>query len=124
MADLAPINNKELKTSGAVLALLVLSIIASSMLLVTPFWFLWPIITVCLLIAVGYFSASKYCYGCPSCKKDFKIAALQDFFAPHGISRGPNGELYEWKLLKCPSCGKREKFFRVKSAKDHSVSAE
>jgi len=124
MTDRAPISKRELKTSAAVLALLIGGIIVSSILLVTPYWFLWPIITVCLLVAVGYFSASKYSYQCPNCKKDFKITALQDFFAPHGISRGQKGELYEWKLLKCPSCGNREKCFRVELAKAHSVSVE
>ncbi len=112
MTDRAPISKRELKTSAAVIALLIAGIIVSSILLVTPYWFLWPIITVCLLIAVGYFSASKYSYQCPNCKEEFKITALQDFFAPHGISRGPDGELYEWKLLKCPSCSKRMKCFR------------
>ena len=124
MTDRAPISKRELKTSVAVIALLVLSIIASSILLATSYWFLWPVIAVCLLIAVGYFSASKYSYQCPNCRKELKITALQDFFAPHGISRGPNGELYEWELLKCPSCSKRAKCFRVEPAKDQSVSAE
>ena len=124
MTDRAPISKRELKTSAAVIALLIGGIIVSSILLATPYWFLWPIITVCLLITVGYFSASKYSYQCPICKKEFKITALQDFFAPHGISRGPDRELYEWKLLKCPSCGKRMKCFRVEPAKDLSVSAK
>jgi DNA-directed RNA polymerase subunit RPC12/RpoP len=124
MTDRAPISKRELKTSAAVLVLLIGGIIVSSILLVTSYWFLWPIITVCLLVAVGYFSASKYSYQCPNCKKEFKITVLQDFFAPHGISRGPSGELYEWKLLKCPSCGSRSKCFRVESAKAHSVNAE
>jgi len=124
MTDRAPISKKELKTSVAVIAFLIAGIILSSTLLVTPYWFLWPIITVCLLIAVGYFSASKYSYQCPNCKKEFKLTALQDFFAPHGISKGPDGELYEWKLLRCSSCGKRMRCFRVESAKAHPVSVE
>lgn len=124
MTNRAPISKGELKTSAAVLVLLIGGIIVSSILLVTSYWFLWPIITVCLLVAVGYFSASKYSYQCPNCKKEFKITALQDFFAPHGISRGPSGELYEWKLLKCPSCASRSKCFRVESAKANSVNAE
>ena len=124
MTDRAPLSKRELKTSVAVIALLVLSIIASSILLATSYWFLWPVIAVCPLIAVGYFSSSKYSYRCSSCKKELKITVLQDFFAPHGINRGPSGELYEWKLLKCPSCSKRVKCFRVEPAKDLSVSAE
>jgi DNA-directed RNA polymerase subunit RPC12/RpoP len=86
--------------------------------------FCGPLSWFALLVAVGYFSASKYSYQCPNCKKEFKITSLQDFFAPHGISRGPNGELYERKLLKCPLYGKRDKSFRVESAKDNSVSAD
>ena len=119
MTGLASISKRELKTSAAVIALLITAIIISSTLLVTSYWFLWPIIIVCLLLAVGYFSATKYSYRCPNCMEEFKITALQDFFAPHGISRGSNGELYEWKLLKCPSCNKRVKCFRVEPAKNH-----
>ena len=100
MTERAPISKRELKTSIAVITLLIAGIFVSSTLLATPYWFLWPIIAACLLIAVGYFCASKYSYKCPNCKKAFKITALQDFFAPHGISRGPNGELYEWKAAQ------------------------
>jgi hypothetical protein len=113
MTTPAPISKKELKTSIAVIGLVIGTISFGSLLLFTPYWFVWPIIVVCTLVAVGYFSASKYNYQCPACKVEFKITALQDFFAPHGISKGPKGELYEWKLLKCPQCGKREKCFRV-----------
>lgn len=66
-----------------------------------------------LLVAVGYFMASKDVYQCLSCKEVFKIIKLQDFFAPHGITKTSNGQLYEWKLLKCPGCSKREKCYRA-----------
>jgi hypothetical protein len=95
------------------IALIVGVIAVSSLLLVTPFWFVWPVIFVSLLVAIGYFLASKDPYQCPSCKKAFKVTALQDFFAPHGITKSSNGQLYEWKLLKCPECKKREKCFRA-----------
>jgi hypothetical protein len=113
MANPAPTSKKELKTSIAVIGLVIGTISVSSLLQFTPYGFVWPIIVVCTIVAVGYFFASKYSYQCPACKVEFKITALQDFFAPHGISKGPNGELYEWKLLKCPQCRKRQKCFRV-----------
>ena len=59
----------------------------SSLLLVTQYWFVWPAIIVCVLVAVGYFTASKDIYQCPSCKEAFKITKLQDFFALHGITK-------------------------------------
>jgi hypothetical protein len=89
----------------------------SSLLLVTQYWFVWPVILVCLLVAIGYFTASKDPYQCPSCKKAFKVTTLQDFFALHGITKGFNGQLYEWKLLKCPECNKREKCYRAQEEK-------
>ena len=93
---------KEIKQSVLVIVLLIGIIVISTPLLLSSYWFVWPIIVVCLLIGVGYFSVSKHPYQCPSCNKQFRITALQDFFAPHGISRGSNGEVYEWKMLKCP----------------------
>jgi fatty-acid desaturase len=108
-----PISKRELKTSLLFIALIVGVIAISSLLLVTQVWFVWPVILVCLLVAIGYFTASKDPYQCPSCKKAFKVTALQDFFALHGITKGSNGQVYEWKLLKCPECNRREKCYRA-----------
>ena len=113
MLKQAPISKRELKTSILFIALIVGVIALSSLFLVTQYWFVWPVIIVCLFIAVGYFAASKYAYQCPSCDRAFNITALKDFFAPHGITKGSNKQLYEWKLLKCPGCNKREKCYRV-----------
>ncbi len=112
MAKQTQISKKELKKSALLIALIVGIITISSLLLLTQYWFVWPAILVGVLIVVGYFSASKDFYQCPSCDKKFKITALQDFFAPHGLTKGSNGELFEWKLLKCPQCDKREKCYR------------
>jgi hypothetical protein len=117
MAKPEPISKKELKTSSIIIALIVGAFILSTLLLFTQYWFAWPIIIVCLLIAVGYSTASKHLYQCPSCKKKFKITVVQDFFAPHGITKGPNNQLYEWKLLKCPECTKRGKCYRAQDPK-------
>jgi len=114
MSKQAPISKRELKTSLLVIALIVGVLSLSSLLLLTQYWFVWPGIVVCLLVFVGYFAASKTTYQCPSCEKAFKITALQDFFAPHGITKSSNGQLLEWKLLKCPGCNRREKCYRVK----------
>jgi hypothetical protein len=114
MAKPEPISKRELKISLGVITLIIAVLLLSSLLLFTPYWFVWPIILAGLLVTIGYTTASKNFYGCPSCKKEFKISALQDFFAPHGISRGPKVELYEWKVLKCPDCHNRQKCFRVK----------
>jgi fatty-acid desaturase len=113
MTKPAAIPKKELKQSILVIALLVGVLVVSTLLLVTPYWFVWPAIVVCLLVGIGYFSASKHPYQCPSCNRQFRITALQDFFAFHGISKGSNGEVYEWKRLKCPQCRRREKCYRV-----------
>jgi fatty-acid desaturase len=113
MVKQAPISKRELKTSVALIALIVGALILSSFLLFTQFWFFWPVILVTLLVAVGYFSASKSYYQCPSCDKAFKITALQDFFALHGITKTSDGQLLEWKRLRCPKCNKREKCFRT-----------
>jgi hypothetical protein len=113
MSKQAPISKRELKTSLLLIALIVGAIALSSFLLVTQYWFVWPAIIVCMLVGVGYFSASKGVYQCPSCKEVFKITKLQDFFAPHGITKGSNSQLFEWKLLKCPKCNRREKCFRA-----------
>jgi fatty-acid desaturase len=112
MSKQVPISKQELKKSLLLIALIVGAIALSSLLLFTQFWFVWPAIIVCLLFAVGYFTASKDTYECSSCKKAFKITAMQDFLAPHGVTKGTNGQLYEWKLLKCPGCNKREKCYR------------
>jgi hypothetical protein len=117
MAKPDPISKKELKTSAIIIALIVGAFVLSTLLLFTQYWFAWPIIIVCLLIVVGYFTASKNLYQCPSRKKKFKITAVQDFFAPHGITKGPNNQLYEWKLLKCPECTKRGKCCRAQDPK-------
>ncbi len=109
----APISKQELKTSFLLIALIVGVLVLSSLVLATQYWFVWPVIIACLLVVVGYFAASKDAYQCPSCGKAFKIAKLQDFFAPHGITKGPNKELFDWKLLKCPECNRREKCFRA-----------
>jgi membrane protein YdbS with pleckstrin-like domain len=113
MSNQAPISKREIKTSLLLIVLIVGVIAFSSLLLVTQYWFIWPVIIVCMLFAVGYFTASKDVYQCPSCKEAFKITKLQDFFAPHGITKGPNKKLFEWKLLKCPGCNRREKCFRA-----------
>ena len=86
------------------------------------YWFVWPIILDCLLVAIGYFTVSKDLYQCPSCKKVFKITALQDFFALHGITKGSNGQVYEWKLLKWPGCNKREKCYRRVGIKEWNLT--
>lgn len=112
MAKQAPIPKAEIKKSAILIALIVGIIALSSLLLLTQFWFVWPALIVGLLIVVGYFSASKNVYQCPSCDNEFKIKALQDFFAPHGLTKGSNGELFEWKQLKCPQCNAREKCYR------------
>ena len=118
MVEQAPISKRELKTSVALIALIVGVITFSSLLLFTQYWFVWPVILVSLLMVVGYFAASKNFYQCPTCDKTFKITALQDFLAPHGITKGPNGKLFEWKLLKCPQCSKRVKCYRVQESKN------
>jgi hypothetical protein len=118
MLNQKPISRRELRTSLLFIALIVGVIAISSLLLVTPYWFVWPVILIGLLLAIGYFTGSKDPYQCPSCKKPFKVTALQDFFAPHGITKGSNGQLYEWKLLKCTECEKREKCLRVKEEKN------
>ncbi len=117
MAKQAPISKKELQLSVAVIALIVGVLALSSLLLVTQYWFVWPGVLVSLLVVVGYFTASKNFYQCLSCDQEFKITALQDFFAPHGITKGSNGQFFEWKLLKCPQCSKREKCHRIKETK-------
>ena len=113
MAKRVAISKQELKQSIAYIAIIAGIIAVSSLLLTTHFWFLWPIIVGATLITIGIFFGSKAFYQCPCCIKPFKISAIQDFFAPHGISRGKKGEINEWKLLKCPSCSKREKCYRV-----------
>lgn len=111
----APISKRELKSSLLLIASIVGVIALSSLFLVTQYRFVWPaIIIACLLVAVGYFTASKDVFQCLSCKEVFKIAKLQDFFAPHGITKTSNGQLNEWKLLKCHGCSKRKKCYRVK----------
>jgi hypothetical protein len=114
MSKKAPISKREMKSSFLLIALIVGVIALSSLLLVTHYWFVWPAIIIFMLVVVGYFTASKDVYQCPSCKEAFKITELQDFFAPHGIAKGPNKQLFEWKLLKCPGCNRREKCFHVK----------
>ena len=114
MSKHAPISTRELKTSFLFIALIVGIIVLSSLLLATQYWFVWPALIVCILIAVGYFTASKNIYQCPSCKETFKITKLQDFFALHGITKTSHGQLFEWKLIKCPGCCKREKCYREK----------
>jgi len=111
MVEQSPISKRELKTSIAVIALIVGVIALSSLLLFTQYWFVWPIVLASMLIAIGYFTASKDFYQCPSCDTAFKTTTLQDFFALHGITKGSNGELFEWKILKCPKCNLREKCF-------------
>ena len=115
MAKRAAISKQELKQSIAYIAIIVGIIAVSSLLLTTQFWFFWPIIVGASLVTIGIFFGSKAFYQCPCCSKLFKISALQDFFAPHGVSRGENGEINEWKLLKCPACCKREKCYRVET---------
>ena len=114
MEKQAPISKKELKTSALLITLIVGIVTLSSLLLLTQYWFVWPAILVSMLIGVGYFSASNNFYQCPSCDKEFKITALQDFFAPHGITKNSTGQLFEWKLLKCPQCNTREKCYRAR----------
>jgi len=115
MSQPVPVPKSEIKVSLALIAVLVIVVAVSSLLMLTPYWYLWPVILGVVLVLVAYFSASKHLYRCPNCGEEFRISALQDFFAPHGISRNPDGELLEWKLLKCPSCSKREKCYRVKN---------
>jgi len=113
MVTKAPISKRELRASVALIALILGITILSSLLLLTQYWFVWPIILASMLIATGHFTASKDFYQCPSCETAFKITALQDFFAPHGIAKGLSGELFEWKLLKCFQCNKSEKCYRA-----------
>jgi len=109
----ASVPRREIKRSLGYIAIIVSTIAVSSLLLTTQYWFVWPVIIVLMLVFVGYFTASKNRYQCPCCNKPFRITALQDFLAPHGITKGENGEIYEWKLLKCQGCTKRQKCYRV-----------
>ncbi len=117
MEKKAPISKREIRTSVTLITLILGIIILSSLLLLTQYWFVWLIILPSVLIIIGHFTASKSFYQCPSCDTAFNITALQDFFAPHGITKGSNGELFEWKLLKCPGCSKRKKCFRSQEKK-------
>jgi membrane protein YdbS with pleckstrin-like domain len=76
MSKQAPITKRELKTSFLLIVLIVGVIALSSLLLVTQYWFVWPVLIVCILVAVGYFTASKNVYQCSSCKEAFKITKL------------------------------------------------
>ena len=113
MAKKVPIPKRELRISVAMIISIAAIIVPISILLLLEYWYIWLIVLVCLLVAVGFFAASKDFYQCPSCRKAFKISALQDFFAPHGITRNSNGQLFDWKLLKCHQCKKREKCYRT-----------
>ncbi len=113
MTKPATISKREIKQSAAYIAIIVGIIAVSSLLQTTKYWFLWPIIVGATLVVIAFFFVSKSFYQCPCGDKPFKISALQDFFAPHGITRGEHGEINEWKLLKCPGCGKRQKCYRV-----------
>ena len=113
MAEPASIPQKEIKQSLVVIAVIVGLIILSTSVLFTQFWYVWFVLIVCLLLSIGYFAKSKNSYQCSLNHKPFTISATQDFFAPHGIRRSPNGEVYEWKMLKCPECEKRQKCYRV-----------
>jgi len=115
MAKPVSIPKKELQWSVVVIALIIGAFVLSPLVLFTPYWFVWPAILLCSLFTIGCFSASKHPYQCPSCKNTFKITVLQDFFAPHGVTKGSNWDLFEWKLLKYPECNKREKCYRVEN---------
>ena len=117
MAKRMAISKHELKQSIAYIAIIVGVIAVSSLLLTTQYWLFWPIIIGAIFVMIALFLGSKSFYQCPCCNKSFKITAIQDFFAPHGITRGENGELNEWKLLKCSGCGKREKCYRTDAKK-------
>jgi hypothetical protein len=90
MSKKAPISKREMKSLLLLISSIVGVIALSSLLLVTQYWFVWPAIIACLLVAVGYFTASKDIFQCSSCKEAFKITKLQDFFAPHGITKTSN----------------------------------
>ena len=111
-----PITRKEWHISLVWISVILMVLLVSSLLLFTTFWFIWPLIVVVILVAVGSLTGSKKSWQCPSCGAIYKITALQDFLAPHGISKGSQGELLEWKSLKCTSCSKRSKCFPVRTS--------
>jgi uncharacterized C2H2 Zn-finger protein len=108
-----PVTDGELRSSLLGLIIIVIVIAASALLLLTTFWFVWPMILVLALVIIAYITASKKLWRCPSCGKTYRISVLQDFLAFHGLEKGVDGRYYEWKDLKCPSCGERSRAYPV-----------
>jgi hypothetical protein len=117
MDKIQSITKSEMRRSLGFILLLVIVLGVSTLLFWTPVWYLWFPIVIIILGIIAYTAASKSHYLCPVCHEQFTITALQDFFAPHGITK-IDGKWVEWKLLKCPKCLTRSKCYPLQENPD------
>jgi hypothetical protein len=75
----------------------------ATLLIATIVFTLWPgyVLLFCVagVLALTKWSTNAYGYECPACKHQFEIRMFQTFGTPH---------VWNKKLLRCPSCGKRD----------------
>jgi hypothetical protein len=113
MDEDSSISKRELRQSLIGIIVIVVVIVTSSLLLVTPFWYVWPMILALSLVLIAFLTASKKMWRCPSCGRSYHISVLQDFLAFHGLERRADGRYFEWKMLRCPRCGVRSRSYPV-----------
>ena len=113
MSHFQPISKKEAKNSLIGILFIIIILVLGSLLFLTPYWYLYFVIVLSVLIFIAQFTTTKSKFECPSCKTIFNLTNMQDFFAFHGITKIED-QWVEWKMLSCPTCKKRAKMFPIK----------
>ena len=75
-------------------------------------WLIWLMIVIGGTLLIVNWHTKSYAFRCRSCKHEFEISFLKNFFSPHGIDK-----IGAWHYLKCPNCKVRSKVTVIKIVK-------
>lgn len=77
----------------------------------------YAIVVIFLLVyaVVAWFSRG-YGYRCTSCKHEFQVSPMKNFFSMSSVGKRKDGTYYAYKWMVCPKCGKRTKALVLKKA--------
>ena len=83
--------------------------ISFGVILHPAYWLVWLGLALFGLTPLVNRRAGGFSYRCPSTGEAVHAPALIDLVSPHGTDSGAFGVSHEWRLVRCPVCGRLER---------------